>query len=122
MPASHRAHLEWTPSRLIHWAEKTGPAAGRVVAEILKDRPHPEQGYRSCLGIMRLSQRYGPARVEAACLRAERLGAASYKTVQNILGAGLDTLPFDEPSETPTTLPVHDNIRGAGYYHKEDPC
>jgi transposase len=122
MPASHRAHLEWTPSRLIHWGEKTGPAAGRVVAEILKSRPHPEQGYRSCLGIMRLSERYGPARVEAACIRAERLGAASYKTVKNILGAGLDTLPFDEPSEAPTTLPVHDNIRGAGYYHKEDPC
>ena len=122
MPASHRAHLEWTPSRLIHWAETTGPAAGRVAAEILKSRPHPEQGYRSCLGIMRLSERYGPARVEAACLRAEQLGAASYKTVKNILGAGLDTLPFDEPSEAPTTLPVHDNIRGAGYYHKEEPC
>jgi transposase len=122
MPASHRAHLEWTPSRLIRWAETTGPGAGRVVAEILKTRPHPEQGYRSCLGIMRLSERYGTTRVEAACLRAERLGAASYKTVKNILGSGFDTLPFDEPSEAPTTLPVHDNIRGAGYYQKEDPC
>jgi len=122
MPASHRAHLEWTPSRLIRWAETTGPATGLVVAEILKSRPHPEQGYRSCLGIMRLSERYGPARMEAACLRAHRLGAASYKTVKNILGAGFDTLPFDEPSEVSNQLPVHDNIRGAGYYYKEEPC
>ena len=123
MPRSHRAHAEWTPSRLIAWAEKTGPATGRVVAEILKSRPHPEQGYRSCLGIMRLARRYGPARVEAACARAERLKAASYKTVKNILGAGLESLPFDEPSRTTLTLPSHENIRGAGYFHKEnEPC
>jgi len=122
MPVSHRAHLEWTPSRLIRWGETTGPATGRVVAEILRSRPHPEQGYRSCLGIMRLSERYGAARVEAASLRAERLGAASYKTVKNILGAGFDALPFDEPAEVASQLPVHDNIRGPGYYHKEEPC
>ncbi len=120
MPRSHRAHAEWTPSRLIAWAEKTGPATGRVVAAILKSRPHPEQGYRSCLGIMRLAQRHGAARVEAASARAERLRALSYKTVKNILGAGVEALPFDEPSEVTLTLPVHDNIRGAGYYHKED--
>jgi len=120
MPAAHRAHAEWTPSRLIAWAEKTGPATGRVVAAILKSRPHPEQGYRSCLGIMRLAQRYGAARVEAASVRAERLRAPSYKTVKNILGAGVETLPFDEPSEVTSTLPVHDNIRGAGYYRQED--
>jgi transposase len=123
MPASHRAHAEWTPSRLINWAEKTGPATGRVVAEILRSRPHPEQGYRSCLGIMRLSERHGAARVEAACVRAERLRAASYKTVKNILGSGLDALPLDEPAEATANLPTHDNIRGAGYYHKEEqPC
>src|SRR6058998_2216877 len=117
MPHSHRAHAEWTPSRLISWAEKSGPATGRIVAEILRSRPHPEQGYRSCLGIMRLSERHGTARVEAACARAERLRAASYKTVKNILGAGLDALPFDEPAEASPNLPAHDNIRGAGYYH-----
>jgi len=122
MPASHRAHAEWTPSRLIGWAEKTGPATGRVVAEILRTRPHPEQGYRSCLGIMRLSERHGAARVEAACGRAERLRAASYKTVKNILGAGLDALPFEQPAEATANLPAHDNIRGAGYYQKEEPC
>lgn len=120
MPASHRAHAEWTPSRLIAWAEKTGPATGRIVAEILKDRPHPEQGYRSCLGIIRLVKRHGPSRVEAACVRAEHLRAPSYKTVTNILAAGFDALPFDEPAEVPATLPAHDNIRGAGYYQEED--
>ncbi|MGH2767750.1 MAG: IS21 family transposase [Actinomycetota bacterium] len=122
MPASHRAHAEWSPSRLIAWAEKTGPATGRVVAEILRSRPHPEQGYRSCLGILRLAQRHGAPRVEAACARAQRLGAASYKTVKNLLAAGLDTLPFDAPAEAASTLPAHDNVRGAGYYRKEDPC
>ena len=123
MPRSHQAHAEWSPSRLIGWAEKTGPATGRVVAEILKSRPHPEQGYRSCLGIIRLAQRHGAARVEAACARAQRLHAASYKTVRNILGAGLEALPFDEPTETPHNLPDHENIRGAGYFHKqEEPC
>ena len=120
MPASHRAHAEWSPSRLISWAEKTGPATGRVVAEILRTKPHPEQGYRSCLGIFRLAKRHGPSRVEAACARAERLRAPSYKTVTNILAAGFDELPFDEPDETPTTLPDHDNIRGAGYYQQEE--
>ncbi len=120
MPRSHRAHAEWTPSRLIAWAAKTGPATGRVAAEILRSRPHPEQGYRSCLGLMRLTQRHGAARVEAAAVRAERLHAPSYKTVKNILGAGVEALPFDEPSEAILTLPVHDNIRGAGYYRKED--
>ena len=120
MPASHRAHAEWTPSRLISWAEKTGPATGRIVAEILKAKPHPEQGYRSCLGIIRLAKRHGSSRVEAACARAERLRAASYKTVANILAAGFDGLPFEEPAETTPPLPAHDNIRGAGYYQQED--
>jgi transposase len=123
MPASHRAHAQWSPSRLIGWADKTGPATGRVVAEILKSRPHPEQGYRSCLGIIRLAERHGAARVEAACARAELLQAASYKTVRNILGARVEALPLDEPSDKPTSLPDHENIRGAGYFHKEEkPC
>lgn len=123
MPASHRAHAEWSPSRLIGWAHKTGAATGRVVSEILKSRPHPEQGYRSCLGIMRLVERYGASRTEAACAKAERLGAFSYKTVKNILGAGVEALAFDDPAGTPSTLPAHENIRGAGYFHKEEePC
>lgn len=123
MPSSHRAHAEWTPSRLIHWAEKTGPATGRVVAGILKSRPHPEQGYRACLGLMRLGRRYGDARLEAASERAEHLRSYSYRTVKNILSAAQDRLPLaDEPSDAPTR--THDNIRGAAYYDaaQEDEC
>jgi transposase len=118
MPRSHRAHSEWSPSRLIGWASKTGPATGRLVAEILRSRPHPEQGYRSCLGVMRLGRHYGPERLEAASRRAEQLRSPSYHTVHNILSSGQDRLPFDEPEagSTPPPTPTHANIRGASHY------
>lgn len=120
MPRSHRAHAEWTPSRLIRWAEKTGPAAGRVVAEILRSRPHPEQGFRSCLGILRLEKTYGRERLEAACARAEQLGSLSYRTVKNILRAGVDRLPVEAETARPGPAPIHPNIRGATYYAGEE--
>jgi len=124
MPSSHRAHAEWTPSRLIHWAKKIGPASGRVVAGILKDRPHPEQGYRACLGLMRLGKRYGATRLEAACERAEHLRSYSYRTVKNILSSAQDRLPLEDEADIAAT-PVHDNIRGPAYYSaavQEDEC
>lgn len=120
MPSSHRAHAEWTPSRLIGWGEKTGPATGRVVAEILRSFPHPEQGYRSCLGLLRLAKVYGPERLEAACLRAEKLGSSRYRTVKNILAAGLDRQLFEEDRPEVPRLPVHDNIRGAAFYAAQE--
>jgi transposase len=117
MPRSHRAHAEWTPSRLIRWASKTGPATGHLVAEILRSRPHPEQGYRACLGIMRLERRYGAERLEVASRRAKHLRSYSYRTVKNILSSAQDRLPFDEPAVQSTSpTPVHANIRGASYY------
>jgi len=124
MPSSHRAHAEWTPSRLIRWAEKSGPATARVVSEILESRPHPEQGYRACLGLMRLGRRYGRQRLEAASLRAEHLHSYSYRTVKNILSSAQDRLPFEQESASIPATPVHDNIRGADYYaaHEEEPC
>lgn len=124
MPSSHRAHAEWTPSRLIHWGGKCGPATGRVVAGILKSRPHPEQGYRACLGLMRLGQRYGSERLEAACERAEHLRSYSYRTVKNILASAQDRLPFGDDTQTDDVTPAHDNIRGAHYYAvaQEDAC
>jgi transposase len=120
MPSSHRAHAEWTPSRLIHWAEKTGPATGRLVAGILDSRPHPEQGYRACLGLMRLGRHYGSERLEVASARAERLRSYSYRTVKNILASAQDRLPLDDepPAQDPT--PTHANIRGADYYAAEE--
>jgi len=116
MPSSHRAHAEWTPSRLIHWAEKTGPATGRLAAGILESRPHPEQGYRACLGLMRLGRHYGPARLEAASARAERLRSYSYRTVKNILASAQDRLPLEDEPPAPDPTPTHGNIRGADYY------
>jgi transposase len=123
MPASHRAYAEWTPSRIIQWAEKTGPATGRLVSRILATRPHPEQGFRSCLGILRLAKTYGSDRVDAACDRTEKLGVASYRTVRNILSAGLDRLALEEESGSHPSPSPHENIRGAAYYaEKESPC
>jgi transposase len=123
MPSSHRAHAAWTPSRLIHWAEKTGPACGRLAAGILKSRPHPEQGYRACLGLMRLGKTYGAVRLEAACERAEHLRSYSYRTVKNILSSSQDRLPLEDQPEAAAT-PIHDNIRGGAYYahDKEHEC
>jgi transposase len=120
MPSSHRAHAEWTPSRLIHWAEKTGPATGRLVAGILDSRPHPEQGYRGCLGLMRLGRHYGSERLEAASARAERLRSYSYRTVKNILASAQDHLPFEDEPPAPDPTPMHGNIRGAEYYAAEE--
>ena len=121
MPSAHRAHAEWTPSRLIHWAEQTGPATGRLVAEILDRRPHPEQGYRACLGIMRLGRKYGDARLEAASTRAVALGSYRYRTVDNILAAAQDRLPLEAPAEVNSPTPTHANIRGAAYYAPQEP-
>jgi transposase len=120
MPSSHRAHAEWTPSRLIHWAQKTGPATGRLVAGILESRPHPEQGYRACLGLMRLGRHYGSERLEAASARAERLRSYSYRTVKNILASAQERLPLEDEPPVPDPTPVHGNIRGADYYAAEE--
>jgi len=120
MPSSHRAHAEWTPSRLIRWAEKTGPATGRLVAGILSSRPHPEQGYRACLGIMRLGRHHGDERLEAACARAERLRSYSYRTVKNILASAQERLPLEDERPAPAPTPSHPNIRGPQYYAAEE--
>jgi transposase len=116
MPRAHRAHAEWTPSRLIAWAERTGPATGRLAAGILERRPHPEQGYRACLGLMRLGRQYGTDRLEAACQRAERLRSYRFRTVEHILKHQQDRLPLDEPPARPAL--THENLRGATYYEE----
>jgi len=114
-PKAHREHLEWPPSRLIRWAEKTGPHTGEVVNRILKEKVHPEQGYRPCLGILRLGERYTPERLEAACCRAVKIGGVSYRSIKSILLHGLDRLPLEEQAilELPQ---AHANVRGADYY------
>ena len=118
MPKSHRQHLEWTPTRLIHWGESVGPKTGELIEAILEDRPHPEQGYRSCLGILRLAKQYGNERLEAACARAVLVRARSYRHVQSILKNGLDRVPPPETSpETSTPPAAHENVRGGDYYN-----
>ena len=116
MPKAHRAYAAWTPQRLVRWAEKTGPATAALIHAILAARAHPQQGFRSCLGIMRLGKRYGDTRLEAACRRALVLGAHGYKHIESILKKGLDRQPL--PATQQPSLPIdHDNVRGPDYYH-----
>jgi transposase len=118
MPRAHQQYAAWTPQRLIHWAATSGPATAQVVETILASRPHPQQGFRSCLGIMRLGKSYSAERLEAACQRALTLGACSYKSIESILKKGLDRQPLPQP---PALLasPPHPNIRGPQYYNDE---
>ena len=114
MPDSHRRYAEWTPSRMIRWANSIGPETAAVVRHVLETRPHPEQGFRSCLGIIRLADRYSKERVERACRRARAIGSPSYKSVRSILATGLDA---QQPSSPQLRLPIdHGNLRGADYY------
>jgi transposase len=114
-PKSHQKYLEWTPSRIIAWARKTGPATGELARQILESKPHPEQGYRACLGLLRLGDRYSSERLEAACERALRIGGISYRSVKSILQSGLDRLPVEEQANL--ALPQdHEHVRGGTYY------
>jgi transposase len=117
MPKSHQKHAEWTPTRIVKWAESIGPATGKLAEAILVERPHPEQGYRSCLGILRLSKRYGQERLEAACARAMAAGARSYRHVDSILKHGLDRIAPAEESQSKQLSLAHENVRGRDYYH-----
>lgn len=116
MPSAHRRYAEWTPARMMHEARKIGPATIALVEAIMRAKPHPEQGFRACLGILRLARSYGPARVEAAAKRGNDIGATTYGSIASILKNGLDRAFAREP--TPDTPPIrHGNIRGTGYYH-----
>lgn len=118
-PKSHQKHLEWTPSRIVSWANVTGPKTAALVAAVIKARPHPEQGYRACLGIIRLEGRYGKERLEAAANRALAIKGYSYRSVSSILKTGLDQLPLpltgDAGKEVVTPI-NHRNVRGSRYY------
>jgi transposase len=83
-PESHQAHLEWTHSRMVHWAEQIGPHTARLFGRILSEKPHPEMGYRSCLGIIRLAEQYSATRMEAGAHRALEIGACRYQSVKSI--------------------------------------
>jgi len=116
-PAAHRRYLEWSPSRLIKWAETVGPHTARLVQGLLESKPHPEQGYRACLGLLRLAKQYGSERMEAAAHRALAHRAFSYRSVKSMLETGLDRMPL--PSEADQAVPPHENVRGSSYYGSE---
>jgi transposase len=123
MPSAHRRYAEWTPARMLAEAARVGPATAALIEAIMKAKPHPEQGFRSCLGIMSLVRSYGPERVEAASRRGNDIGATTYGSIASILRHGLDKAylggrscgPIDPaPDEAPLH---HANIRGRDYYH-----
>jgi len=116
MPKAHQQHLEWTPSRILGWAQTIGPPTAALVEAILTDRPHPEQGYRSCLGILRLAKRYSPARLEAACARAGNVAARSYRHVDSILKHGLDQVVLPTVAPRLALPSTHEHVRGPQYY------
>lgn len=113
-PKSHQEHLAWPPSRLISWAQTVGPFTDQLFTAILESKPHPEMGYRSCLGILRLGKHYTNARLEAAAQRAVATGACSYHSVKSILKRGLDRQPLETSASVPPL--EHENLRGAAYF------
>lgn len=119
MPKAHQKYLEWTPSRILDWAGKNGPNTRSLAACIMENRRHPQQGFRSCLGIIRLVKRYSSERVEAACGRALLLKAYSYKSVESILKTNLDQQELTESSTSEKPI-IHYNIRGREYYQQQE--
>ncbi len=115
----HQLVGEWTPGRLLNWAQKIGPGTRAVVQWQLENRPHPEQGYRACLGLLNLAKTYGEQRLEAACRRALTLGHPTRKRILAILEAKLDQHPDLFPgadTAAPTASRAHGNVRGAEYF------
>ena len=114
-PKAHQRHLEWTPSRLVDWARTIGPATAELFDRIIASKRHPEQGYRSCLGILRLSKQYTSQRVEAAARRAIALHACSYPSIKSILQCHLDSQAI-EPAADPKPPLDHPNLGGSEYF------
>jgi transposase len=117
-PRSHRAWGEWPPERLVGWAATKGTKTGEVAAAILENGPHPESGRRACLGLMRMGEKYGDERLEAACARALAIGNPKLRSVEAILKSGLEKVALAEEVESKPV--VHENIRGGDYFDREE--
>jgi len=117
-PRTHREYGKWPPERVIAWGESVGAHVGELAQALMSRRTHPETGYRACLGVIRLADRFGRDRVDAACARALAIGSPSFKSVQAILKNGLDRTPLFDPP--PRSVIEHDNIRGPSYFDKEE--
>jgi transposase len=118
MPKAHQKHLEWSPGRFLNWGIDIGPSTRDLVQHLLEKKPHPEQGYRACLGLLSLAKQYNKERLEAACKRSLAIGAPTGRSVKSILVSGLDKAELNPVVETTqAALPlIHENIRGAAYY------
>jgi len=114
-PKSHQRYLQWTPSRLVEWGRSIGPHSAELIERILASKPHPEQGFRSCLGIIRLGDQYGKQRLESVACRALRHRTYSFKSVESMLKHNLDALP-EPDAEAPRPPIDHPNIRGPEYF------
>jgi transposase len=117
-PRAHREWGDWPPERLVGWAQTKGSKTAEVAAAILARGPHPESGRRACLGLMRLGERYGNERLDAACARALAIGSPTHRSVKAILKSGLEKVALAEEMETNTV--VHENIRGGDYFAREE--
>ncbi|WP_437791809.1 hypothetical protein [Sorangium sp. So ce693] len=117
-PRAHRDYGKWPPERVVAWAETVGPNVGELARAVMSHRTHPETGYRTCLGVIRLADKYGRERVDAACARALRIGSPTAKSVSAILKHGLERAPLVEPP--PRGALPHENLRVAEYFDKEE--
>lgn len=114
MPSAHRRYADWTPDRFRRWAASVGPNTEGLVVAILANRPHPEQGFRTCLGVLRLFRDIDPARAEVVAARAVQIGALTYKSIASILA---NRLSAKRTAADPTAVVDHANLRGPGYFH-----
>ena len=116
MPSAHRRYAEWSPARFERWARTIGPNTEGLIVAVLANRPHPEQGFRTCLGILRLYRGLAPARAEAVSARALDIGALTYKSVASILANNLDRVAARAGRAEPTLFD-HPNVRGPRYFN-----
>jgi transposase len=112
MPKSHQKYIEWNPERILNWAKTIGPSTGELAKCIMSSRAHPQQGFRSCFGVLRLGESFGKDRLENACKRALSIKSYSYKSVKSILDNGLDTQPLPQETQKTFTFIDHENLRG----------
>lgn len=115
MPAAHRRYADWSPDRFRRWAAAVGPNTEQFIIAVLASRRHFEQGFRTCLGVLKLYRGVEPARAEAVSARALELGAFNCKSVAVLLARKVAATAGR--AETPTLLFDHANLRGPGYYH-----
>jgi transposase len=115
MPEAHKTHAEWTPERLLRWAQKIGTNTAKYIQKMIKSRPFPEQAYRACLGVLRLGNKYTELKLEKACHKALVIGATRYKQIESILKNKLEEVPI-RLEHNSSIISDHDNIRGPNYY------